>query len=258
MDSLGTYVINLADNGDRLEAVGRRLHDYGIVFDRVDAVDGRGLDLSSIEDYDGKRAERYMGRSLVGGEIGCYRSHLRAAAQFLASGKPYGLVLEDDALPLCDPAALLAQVIPDLEGADPDWRLINIGPNRLKISTAVKSYTVDGRDHTLRDAHYFPMMACAIVWSRLGAQEFVDGHRTIFAPVDNYFRYWLTRTGHGYAIWPPPFTTTDAETQIASAGGGHRKRHQRTWHYGLSKQKRLIEDKIIAAYSKWRYSRRIK
>lgn len=254
MRSLNTYVINLDGSAARLEAIGQRLRELDVGFERVSAFDGRQLDLAAVEDYDSKKAEAYMGRSLVGGEIGCYRSHLDVASRFLASDAKYALVLEDDALPLCNIVELLRKAIPDLEAADKDWYLINIGNNNLKIFSPISDYQIDGFHCELVAAHYFPMTTSAIVWSREGASRFVEGHRTIFAPVDNYFRYWLTRVGHGYSFWPTPVTTTDADSLIMSANGRHRKENRRKWFYGLYKQRRLLVDKIIASINKKRFS----
>ena len=252
MQALEVFVINLDGSNDRLETISRRLADFGIGFTRIAAVDGRKLDLSTIPDYDGERAERYMGRSLVGGEIGCYRSHLKVAEAFLKSDARYALVLEDDALPLCNPVELLEKSLPDLEATDPGWLLINIGNNKLKIATPIKRYGVGGHDCELVAAHYFPMTTSAIVWSRDGAKLFLEEHRKIFAPVDNYFRYWLTRTGHGYSFWPSPVTTTDASSQILSGAGSARKTNKRKWYYGVAKQYRLFQDKLIAWLNKKR------
>lgn len=256
MQSLDVYVINLDGSDDRFEAISSRLAAYGITFQRISAFDGRKLDLSQVADYDASGSERYMGRGLVGGEIGCYRSHLQAAERFLKSDARYLLILEDDALPLCNPVELLANALPDLDRIDPDWRLINIGNQKLKITTPLKRYTVGTHECELVAAHYFPMTTSAIVWSRLGARLFVEGHETIFAPVDNYFRYWLTRSGHGYSFRPAPVTTTEAASQILASSGQKRQTNRRRWFYGLSKQRRLMEDKLIAFVHKKRFQRR--
>ena len=253
MQSLAIYVINLDGSHDRLASISDKLAAYGLSFERIAAVDGRPLDLASVPDYAAARAERYMGRSLVGGEIGCYRSHLKVAETFLQSDARYALVLEDDALPLCNIETLLAKALPDLEAVDPDWRLMNIGNHKLKIASPIARYSVDGHTSELVAAHYFPMTTSAIVWSREGARLFVDEHREIFAPVDNYFRHWLTRTGHGYSFRPAPVTTTDAASQIVAASGQQRKTHKRRWYYGLAKQWRLFQDKLIAGRKKRRF-----
>ncbi|MET3660974.1 glycosyltransferase family 25 protein [Aquamicrobium ahrensii] len=251
--SVRTYVINLDGGAERLESVSRMLASFGMDFERVPAFDGRKLDLSAVEDYDAGRAESYMGRSLVGAEVGCYRSHLAAAARFLQSDARYGLVFEDDVLLRCNPITLLEEAIPALENVDRDWLLLNIGANKSKITTSIADHDIDGYQCSLVAAHYFPMMACAIVWSREGARQFVENHGKIFAPVDNYFRYWLTRAGHGYALWPAPVTTTDAESQIAASDGRKRSKYGRKWYYGFSKQKRLLEDKLIALGRRCRF-----
>lgn len=247
MQLLKIYVINLDGSTERLNDIQGVLSGYGIAFERVPAFDGRDVDLESVVDYDMAHAERYMGRRLVGGEIGCYRSHLDVAKRFLETNASYALVLEDDALPLCDLSELLASVLPQLDIADRDWLLINIGNNKLKITTPLGNHSVGAQSYELLAAHYFPMTTSAIVWSRKGADRFVSEHRTIFAPVDNYFRHWLTRVGHGYSLWPAPVTTTDASSLIVSAVGSHRKRNGRKWYYSLAKQKRLLIDKVIAA-----------
>lgn len=255
MQSLGIFVINLDGSHDRHASISAKLAAFGISFERVSAVDGRPLNLATVSDYNAARAERYMGRSLVGGEIGCYYSHLKVAQQFLQSQADYALVLEDDAMPLYNPVALLEQALPELEAADPAWRLINIGNNKLKITTPIADYNIDGHASQLVAAHYFPMTTSAIVWSREGARLFVEEHREIFAPVDNYFRYWLTRSGHGYSFWPAPVTTTDAASQIVAGAGQRRSTHRRRWYYGLAKQYRLMLDKFIASRHKQRFAK---
>lgn len=248
-----TYVVNLDGSDDRLRSISDLLDNLSIPFERVSAVDGRKLDLSTVADYDDGRARRYMGRSLVGGEIGCYYSHLKVARLFLESGAPHALVFEDDARPVCDIKQLLEQALPDLDKQDPDWLLLNIGNNKLKICTPLQDYTVGDTRRTLMAAHYFPMTTSAIVWSRRGAQTFVDNHTKIFAPVDNFFRYWLTRAGHGYSIWPSPADTIDTTSQITNTDGTERRNHARTWFYKIAKLKRLLEDKLIVRARKHRF-----
>jgi glycosyl transferase family 25 len=254
MQSIETYLINLDGSNERLLAISERLDAFGIAYERISAVDGRRLDLSTVADYDLGHAERYMGRSLVGGEIGCYHSHLKVAKRFLQSDARYALVLEDDALPLCNPVELLESALADLEAIDPDWLLMNIGNNKLKIATPLGRYTIGGHQCELVAAHYFPMTTSAIVWSREGARLFVEQHQKMFAPVDNYFRYWITRSGHGYSFSPAPVTTTEAASQILAGSGRERKSYKRKWFYGLTKQRRLMQDKLIA----WNHKRRFR
>src|SRR6056297_1087658 len=98
-------LINLDGSDDRLETASRALRAADIEFTRLSAFDGRALDMSSFAAYDATAARHYMGRELVGGEIGCYMSHLAAAQAFLDTDAEACLVLEDDIAPPPDLAS---------------------------------------------------------------------------------------------------------------------------------------------------------
>lgn len=237
------YVINLDGSADRLASASAQLRAAGLTFERVPAFDGRGLSVAEFPDYAPAQARAYMGRPLRGGEIGCYLSHLDAARRIAAGSAPVGVVLEDDMALSPDAGALLLELADWASGQAGDWDLINLGPNKHKIYTNV--LTLGSGDYTVTRAHYFPMTTTGLMWSRAGAQAFVDTHATIFAPVDNFFRHWLTRTDRGLAIWPPLVRTTGAESEIDAAARA-RSREGRHPLYGLIKQRRLMVDKILA------------
>jgi len=195
-------VINLDGSDDRLRVVSASLGRAGIAFDRLPAVDGRTRQPDAFPDYDGDRAMRHMGCGLVGGEVGCYLSHLAAARAFLDTGLPYGLVLEDDAASVPDLRRIVVRTIDFLDAADPAWRIVNLGNEKLKLSTPCLEIEAGGATYILERAFHFPWLASAILWSRRGAGEFVVDHDRIFAPVDVFFRHWITRVGGGYAFAP--------------------------------------------------------
>ena len=237
------YVINLEGSDARLASAAAQLSAAGLTFERVAAFDGRGLSVAEFPDYDPARARAYMGRPLRGGEIGCYLSHLDAARRIAAGPAPVAVVLEDD-MSLPPEAGALLHELADWAGARvSDWDLINLGPNKHKIYTDL--LTLGSGEHTVTRAHYFPMTTTGLMWSRTGAQAFVDTHETIFAPVDNFFRHWLTRTDRGLAVWPPLVRTTGAESEIDAAPRA-RSREDRHPFYGLIKQRRLLVDKLLA------------
>ena len=76
-------VINLDGSNDRWQSVSAQLNCADISFERLAAADGRIEPPKNVTDYDANGAKRYMGRALVGGEIGCYHSHLAAAKRSL-------------------------------------------------------------------------------------------------------------------------------------------------------------------------------
>jgi glycosyl transferase family 25 len=250
------YLINLEGSDDRLTAARAHLGAVGLTFQRVPAFDGRKLRLSEFPDYDAAAAYAYMGRPLRGGEIGCYLSHLDCARRFLATGRPIGLVMEDDIRLMPAAAKVLPQIVAWLGTQPDDWDMVNLGPSKHKMFTPVQDFDAGGQSVAMTRAHYFPMSATAILWSRRGAQSFVSGHRRIFAPLDNYYRHWMTRTDRGLAVWPPIVGVTGVLSDIAPLTAGNRSSEGRHPLYGLIKQRRLLTYKALAWLHRAAYRRR--
>lgn len=245
------YLINLDGSDQRLDRATRQLQAEGLAFERVAAFDGRQLSVDQFPDYDAEAARKYMGRPMLGGEIGCYLSHLDCARRFLAGPAEHCVVFEDDMLLVPGTAEFLDQSLAWLASKSVEWHLMNIGARRHKIYTPLHEFDFAGQGHLLTRAHYFPMTTTGLVWSRQGASAFVSGHHRIFAPVDNYFRYWLTRSNMGLAVMPPLVTAADFDSEISSSAGPGRSKQGRRLDYGLIKQKRLMIDKAIALRHRW-------
>ncbi len=242
------YVINMDESSDRLESMKEQCKRINIDIIRQVALDGRDINLSDFTQYDDNATRRFMGRSLAGGEIGCYMSHLSCAAQILKDGHDNAVVLEDDAKIGSDFLSALPEIIFWLNENRPDWHLVHLGPNRMKISTHLGKIG-SGRDFSILAAHYFPMQTHALLWSRRGAEDFVRSLSQVKMPVDNAIREWLVRSGRGFAVWPPLVTQSDQASKIDSSNY-KRKFTDRTWNYGYLKQRRLIVNKLIARTKK--------
>lgn len=237
------YLINLDGSAERLQNATEELANAGINFVRIPAFDGRGKDPKQIVGYNDVATRRFMGRSLKGGEIGCYKSHLDCAQRFLDTNQSYGLVFEDDIRVDQDFYDIVSKAIEWLESTKIDWELIHLGADKLKIYTHLHSLEgVQPRD--LVQAHYFPMTTSALLWSRAGALNFVSNYAEICMPVDNLMREIMVRSNKGLTIWPPLVAQRGMESDID--GGQKRKLGGRTWDYGILKQKRLLMNKFIA------------
>lgn len=232
------YVINLDGSNERLANVTQTLSEQGIDFIRISAFDGRQVDPTSFDEYSEPKALAYMGRTLTGGELGCYFSHLNCAKVFLESDADFVVVLEDDMKPSDDLAHKINMLIQGL--ADEKWHLINIGANKRKIFTPLFKIG----EHQVSHAHYFPMTTTGVVWNKNGARAFLEQGLPIYAPVDNFFRDWLTKSNLGIGVYPPLVVARDVASDIDH--GAKRKQNNRTKNYGFLKQKRLWQDKIIA------------
>lgn len=251
--TLATYLINLDGSDARLASATRQLRTAGIEFTRVPAFDGRGLNVAQVAEYDEGAAMRVMGRPLRGAEIGCYYSHLDCARRFLESGADHALVLEDDMRIASDASDVLDAVLGWLAQNRVQWDMINIGARRVKYASPLSSI---GRYKILK-AHYYPMRATGIVWSRSGARTFVEEHRIISAPVDMFFRDRQCRVDRGLAVAPPLVSTTGAESEIDGPGGTRRGHGGRSLFYGLIKQRRILRNRWLAIrhMRQWRAGR---
>lgn len=236
------YLINLDGSNERLLSATTYLRSQNIEFERIAAYDGRKVEPTSHTEYNELRALNYMGRKLSGGEIGCYFSHINCVKTFLNSGADYAVILEDDMIPTEHLSVKINKILEKLENTN--WYLINIGALKRKIFTPLFSVN----NHEISKAHYFPMTTTGIIWNRKGAQAFLEHAYPIYAPIDNFFRHWLTSNNMGLSIFPPLVWASEVQSDIDLSS--KRKYSDRTANYGFLKQKRLWHDKIVATKHK--------
>lgn len=98
MKGLQTWVINLDRAPDRLARISAQLQGLKLPFERLAAVDARAFTPEQRALLDEPAYRRHHGMRPVGGELGCYLSHVAVMRAFLASDATYALVLEDDVL----------------------------------------------------------------------------------------------------------------------------------------------------------------
>lgn len=244
-----TYLINLDGSHDRLESATRQLKQQSFPFIRFPAYDGRGKSLSDFENYNDKRANQIMGRSLISSELGCYLSHVGCVQKFLETDADYLIVLEDD-LEIADDFSILVKDILNYlyNRKDLDWYLINIGAKKRKLYKHITSF--NGCD--LIKACYFPIRTIGLIWSRTGADAFLREGREIYAPIDNYLQSWLSKNGKGLSVWRPlvhPAGFVSDIDGIPNAGVNNMVRNSkdsRDISYSFRRQKRMWRDRMYA------------
>jgi glycosyl transferase, family 25 len=212
--NLAVFVINLDNSTDRLAHAKDRLDVAGLHFTRIPAFDGRGKDVSAIPEYDRKATLAWFGRELMGGEIGCYLSHLRAIDAFLATTSDYGVVFEDD-IDLPDGASdILSEVVKQSARLGGGFAVCNLGmPANMARSRLGDVQTVSGRFELFR-AHYPPMSTHALLWSQSGAEAFRRECSQVRAPIDDWIRHWGTCGPKVLALRPAPIPVVDADSDI--------------------------------------------
>lgn len=211
-------------------------------------MDGRDLGRDALACYSDQAARRYLGRSMTLGEIGCHMSHSRALETFLATGEELGLVFEDDIDfgPGC--GAGLHLLLGFLrEQTDLNWHAINIGARKRKFTTPLAHVG----SHELVRAHYYPILAHGVIWSRAGATAYLEAAKTIFCPADIMMRHVHIRSGLGLALYPPIVTAETFASDIGARSTPRRSDHRRRPFYALHNQRRLWNDRLIAARKMW-------
>lgn len=242
------FLINMDRSTERLAHMSKELSNEGVEFVRIPAVDGTAINLNKTQDFDPDWAMQDMGRHLFPGEVGCFLSHKLAAKAFLETDAPYGVVLEDDLTNLAGTFPVVEETAKVLEADHPGWRVVNLAFDYRRLKTKVADFMVGDTCHTLHQSHRFCMTTKALLWSRNGAQEFLDISNRVSLPVDNFIREWLSEQGRGFAFTPPLMSDTpdfffstiqpDVEKTLGDANAQRRARKAGFWH----KQKRQIRD----------------
>ena len=248
---LRAYLINLDGSQERLAVSSQQLEQANIPFTRVSAVDGRKNHPRTNPAYNEKRAMAYLGRNVSGGEFGCYLSHLKAAQMFLESNAKYGMVLEDDMSIESDLSDVVTGILEWLEEDGRSWDLINIGTDGIKRHTPLHDFDSMSGTHSLTRAHYFPMTTGGLIWSRVGAEKFVNSQNLIYAPVDNYLRAWLTKTNTGLAVWPSLVKARGVQSDIDVVPSASRETSERHFFYNLIRHRWYVLNKFRSIRHLW-------
>ena len=126
------FVITLARSAKRRENITRRLDAAGFPYRMAEGVDGANPDaLKKVPHIlDGRRYLRHRGRTLSGGEIGCYLSHYLLWKTISAGNADCALVLEDDARWDGD----LAESVADILAAKQQWGICLLTSDKEKCA----------------------------------------------------------------------------------------------------------------------------
>jgi len=176
--NLRIYAINLDRSVDRWNTLSRRAEVLNIPLVRIPGVDGMKIGTENRVDCDARAFERNNGRSILSGEYGCYRSHLKALSTFLETGEPIGIIVEDD-------IELSAELLSRTEvaiAAVPGIDAIKLFNHRIVGFKCVA--TSAAGDDIGRAAHGPQVSAACYAVTRAGAEKLLKGLRTMEYPWD--------------------------------------------------------------------------
>lgn len=172
------YAINLDRSVDRWNALSRRAEEFQLPIVRVSGVDGTQTPPEQRVGCDIAAFEFKNGRTMLPGEYGCYRSHLKALTQFLASGDDLAVIVEDD---IVLPVDLLDRVRAAV-AAVPDADVIKFFNHRVVAFRKIATSSLG--DEIGRAAHGPWGSAACYAVARQGAYRLVTGLRVMEFPFD--------------------------------------------------------------------------
>jgi glycosyl transferase family 25 len=213
-----SYVINLADNTARLDAVTKIMTAQGIAFERVEGVNGWALTEAEIaRTYDAMRNAKEGRHPLVPAEIGCYLSHIAAWQRIAVGDAAGGFIFEDDFDATSQLGPVLRALSADTAG---DWDM-------TKLFTLDKDVDLCGARSLLDDVligtpYRVPTCLIGYALTKSAAARLVAQALPFFRPVDEDQKF-VWETGLRVAlVLPPPVVLGDQQTVTGTVGRARR------------------------------------
>jgi glycosyl transferase family 25 len=182
--ALPVFVISLQRSLDRRRVMEQRFGEIGLQFEFSDAVDGAGIDLVEVSNYDRDACRRRYGYDLSPSELGCYLSHYGMFQRIVKEHLPAAVIMEDDVELNGD----VPGVIDAISKLSPDWDLIRLcGMRNRKARARIAFYKNYGLARLINGASG----AHAYALSRRGAQKLIAYCSRIVWPIDTAIdRFW--------------------------------------------------------------------
>jgi len=211
-----SYVINLADNTERMARSSAQFEAQGMTLNRVDGVNGWAMSDDEIARvYDPVLNRRRAKHPLVRPEIGCYLSHIKAW-ETIASGEAEGGFIFEDDFKADD---TLADALGALSG-DTGWDMVKL--YSLDPDVELLDPRPLGR-FTIGIPYRVPTCLIGYGLTKAAAQHLVDTAFPIVRPVDEDQKFFW-ETGLKVAlIAPQPISVGDQQTVTGTIGQSRRK-----------------------------------
>ena len=244
------FVINLAQNAQRIENSARQLDAAGAAWQRVEAVNG--WDLSSEEIarvYDARRNARDGKQPLVPAEIGCYLSHIEAWRKIAEGDAEGGFVFEDDFAA----DETLAEKMELLSIPQSEWdmvKLFSFDPdppmyNRFQLGA-----------YKVGIPYRVPTCLIGYGLTREGARQLVDRALPFFRPVDEDQKFTWETGLRVSLIVPPPILVGDQSTVTGTIGAA--RRASKDGRRGLARALHNLKYRARYAFNLWLHNRKRK
>ncbi len=213
-----SYVINLADNTERMAQSAAQLTAQGIPFERIEAVNGwemREEEIAAV--YDPVLNRKRAKYPLVRPEIGCYLSHIRAWETIASGPAEGGFVFEDDFAA----GPMLAQAIRALSADNNGWdmvKLFSLNPDAELMHSRPLS-----EDFTIGFPYRVPTCLIGYGLTRSAAARLAARAYPIIRPVDEDQKFFWETGLRVALIKPQPISVGNQQATTGTIGQSRRK-----------------------------------
>lgn len=216
------FVINMAGNTVRMTHAASELDRLGIPFTRFEAVDGRALppeDLARV--YDPAANRTRARHPMIGGEIGCYLSHVALWEKIAASDAAGGVILEDDFAAADDLARVLDAVAQDAG----DWEIAKLFSARIGQKLLDARPLVAGREIAV--PYKVPNTTLGYAIRREAAARLAACALPVSRPIDEDHKHFWELGLRVAMVAPPPLAFGEESTDSGSITATRRRAKSR-------------------------------
>lgn len=208
--NLPIILINLSESKGRLDRSQQELAKFNLVFERLEAVDGRKMTKAELDKLTLWDRSAFF-KPLSPGEVGCYLSHIAAAEKIVRENWPYALVLEDDFRLTPHFSDIISLVLRD---APKEFHIIKLQGNMSGGEAIVNLSS----DHKIIRHRSIPSQTVAQLWSLDGAKAFLNIARPLRRPVDVQLKHWWEGSLSIFHLSPPVVLDGDAQGTTSTIG----------------------------------------
>lgn len=205
------FVINMAGNTTRMVRAAAELDRLSIPFTRFEAVDGRALPVAELARvYDPVANITRSRHPMIGGEIGCYLSHVALWEKIAVGDAAGGIILEDDFAAADD----LAQVL-DAIARDPgDWEIAKLFSARKSQKLLDARPLVQGR--AIAVPYKVPNTTLGYAIRREAAARLAARALPVSRPIDEDHKHFWEIGLRVALVAPPPLSFGEQSAESGS------------------------------------------
>lgn len=221
LQDLPIWLISLPRATERRLRMQQRLSALGLNYTITDGVDGAAEAERLLANTDVAQFERNMGRKILIGGLGCYHSHLLVWEQFLASGQPIALILEDDVVFHDDFLEALRLAL----SAQTHWDFLKL--NKIRAKMPISQGTIG--PYRL-NAYVGPATGTgAYLINRATAAKLLSAMRRVTRATDHEINRFFAHDFRLRGLEPFPSHLDDGPSFIATAQGGYSNLKFHAW-----------------------------